>query len=295
MKRRLLLSLLLLPVFQQPFGLSAQSIILHATHYDLSPDGDPLQHFQAQVEVRPEKGSPYSLVKDCDGTCIFDNLPKGSTLIFSATKADEPKAWVGTGDLILINKHILSLAPFQHPALLIAADADCNGLIENKDIVVLRKLVLKIDSALCYSWKLIDASAILPADPFQAPLPATITIPKYNSADLDLEFLAIKTGNVDAVFPAPRAAAPVPGEFVAAPQPNPSGGAVWFGVQLPEPAALLFEIFDTGGRLLFFQKMAGQAGAQQVELPAAALPGQGLYIWRVSAGEQMASGKLVRM
>jgi hypothetical protein len=298
MFRLILLFPLLLPNLRQS-GLWAQSfpdaVTLRATEYNISPDGTPLQYFQAQVEVRPAKGSPYTLTQDCEGACVFENLPKGSTLVFSAKKEDVQKPWVGTFDMVLMSKHINRADTLQHPALLLAADADCNGAVNNMDIVTIRKLVLNIDTFLCRSWTFIDAAAILPANPFLAPLPTSITITNYNGRSRDLEFTAIKTGNINAEFPAPHAVSPPSGAFTAGPQPNPTRGAVWFGVQLPEPAELFLEIFDTGGRLLFTLQQTVQAGAQQLELPAEALPGQGLYLWRISAGGQVATGKIVRM
>jgi len=274
--------------------LPAQSITVRATEYNISPEGTPLARFQTKVEVRPAMGQPYTLTQDCTETCVFDNLPKGSTLVFSAVKNDEPKIWVHTGDLILINKHILKLDTFDHPALLIAADADYNGAVETFDIVTLRKLILKIDSNLCRPWVLLDAAAILLPNPLESPFPETITLKNYDSSARDLEFLAIKTGNLDVEFPQPRSLAFAPDNFVTLPQPNPTRGATWFGIRLPEPATLLLEVFDTGGRQLFEKQYFAQAGIQALELPAEALVSPGLYFWRITAGGQRASGKLVR-
>lgn len=280
-------------------SLSAQSAIgaitIRATEYNISPEGTPLAHFQARVEVQPAVGQAYSLEQDCNGACVFENLPKGSTLVFSATKTDEPKIWVHTGDLILVNKHILKLDTFDHPALLIAADADCNGAVETFDIVTLRKMILKIDSNLCQPWLLLNAAVALPANPLQEVLPETITLKNYDGSARELEFLAIKIGNLDVEFPQPRSLAFAPDDFVTLPQPNPTRGTAWFGVQLPAPAALLLEVFDTGGRQLFEKQYFAQAGKQVFELPAEALASPGLYFWRMTAGRQRASGKLVRM
>lgn len=290
-----MLALVLLYFPFQAHIVTAQSITVHATEYNISPKGTPLAHFQVQVVVQPPTGQPYTLGQACDETCVFENLPKGSTLVFSAKKTDEPKIWVHTGDLILINKHILKLDTFDHPALLIAADADCNGAVETFDIVTLRKMILKIDSNLCRPWVLLNAAVALPTNPLGAPLPESITLKNYDGSARTLEFLAIKTGNLDVEFPQPRNIIPPANGFVSPPQPNPTQGASWFGVQLPAPASCLLQLFDTGGRLVYEKRHFAQAGTQAFELPVEALTSPGLYFWRMTADQLQASGKLVRM
>lgn len=211
---------LLLMLFQAGV-LAAQSITIRATEYNISPEGTPLARFQAQVTIQPAVGQPYTLEQDCNGACVFENLPKGSTLVFSAKKTDEPKIWVNTGDLIDINKHLLKLDTFEHPALLIAADADCNGAVETFDIVTLRKMILKIDSNLCRPWVLLNVAVALPPNPLEAPLPESITLKLYDGSARELEFLAIKIGNLDAEFPQPPRLAFTTDNFVTLPSPIP--------------------------------------------------------------------------
>ncbi len=270
------------------------TVSIRAREYNGSSEGAPLEHFHAQVAIYPLQGTPYVRDQECDDGCVFDQLPKGSTLVFTATKEDQPRDSVGTFDLVLINQHILKVGVFDHPARWIAADADCNGLIEPMDIVVLRKLILKIDTSFCHSWTLIDAAALLPPNPLEADLPREITVKNYDGTALDLEFWAIKTGNVNLHIPDQKSGRPAPGAFVAPPQPNPTAGSVWFGVQLPEPATLELEVFDALGRRVYADRVPGQAGAQQLELPAAAFPVSGAYFWRITAAGQQASGTIVR-
>lgn len=297
MFRFLLLIPLFLPALWQS-GLSAQSIILRATHYNLSPDGEPLPHFQAQVDVHPTSGYPYTLKQECEGSCVFENLPKGSTLVFSAIKVDDTLFAVSPFDIVLLNKHLQKTELLSHPALLIAADADCNGLLETNDIKIVIDLLNQttpLDSSYCRPWTLLDASAVLPPDPFQAPLPSTITILNYNGGNREIEFLAIKTSNLLVQFPPPRPKEPASAILSVSVLPNPSRGAVWFKVQLPESGELTLEFYDLGGRLLSIQKRLAQSGDQFVELAEDELPGSGLYFWRVSAGGQQATGKLLRI
>lgn len=292
-------NLLLLPFLgcltSTTLAQSTSDITIRAREYNASAEGAPLHHFTAQVDVHPPVGAPYSLTQECDSTCHFENLPKGSALVFTATKDDQPRDSVGTYDLVLINQHYLKVALLDHPARLIAADADCNGLVEPKDIVILRRLILRIDTSFCRSWTLLNAAALLPPDPFSAPLPREIEVREYTGGPLDLSFWAIKTGNVSGFIPAARATSPPAGAFVSGPQPNPTGGGVWFGVQLPAAATLQLNVFDVQGRKLYSAHIPVQAGAQQIELPADALPASGVYIWQIIAEGMHVEGRLIRL
>jgi hypothetical protein len=272
----------------------ANSIIISAVEYNDSPKGAPLTHFTVQVDVRPATGAGYTVTQECDSFCIFDDLPKGSTLVFTAAKEDLPDDHVGTYDLVIISRHINKEVFLDHPSRLLAADADCNRLIEPKDIVILRNLILRFDTSFCQSWMLLDASVILPANPWQAPLPREIVVDNYDGGRLELQFWAIKTGNVNGFFPEKRVVAPPPGVFVGAPQPNPTAEGVQFAVQLEEAVTLHLDVFDALGQNIYTAWQPAQAGAQQLDLPAGVFPAAGVYFWRMVAGDEKASGKIVR-
>ena len=277
-----------LALFGQP------AITVSAREYNTSPEGTPLKHFDAHVQVQPPTGGAYTLSQTCDSAGLFGPFPLGSTLTISAEKTDEPDVEVHTYDLVLISKHIHHEVLLDHPSRLIAADADCNGVVENRDIVVLRSMILQKDTTICRSWTLLNAAVSLPEDPLQAPLPREIVVQDYDGQPLQFQFWAIKTGNVDAFFPIQRTPPPA-GVFVAAPYPNPTSGPVHFTVQPDAPATLQLEVFDTGGRLVYQMRQPVQAGAQEFVLPADALPMPGIYFWRAVAGAGRAQGKLVRI
>lgn len=277
-----------LALFGQP------AITVSAREYNTSPEGAPLKHFDVHVQVQPPTGGAYTLSQTCDSAGRFGPFPLGSTLSISAEKADDPDVEVHTNDLILISKHINREALLDQPGRLIAADADCNGVIEPHDIVILRSLILQMDTAFCRPWTLLNAAVALPEDPLQAPLPREIVVQGYDGRPLQFQFWAIKTGNVDAFFPTQRTPPPA-GVFVAPPYPNPTSGPVHFTVQSEAPANLELEVFDTGGRLVCQLRQPVQAGAQDLLLPAGALPMPGIYFWRAVAGAGRAQGKLARI
>jgi len=84
----------------------AKGIVIRAVEYNDAPEGAPLTHFTVQVDVVPATGAGYTLTQSCDSLCVFDDLPKGSTLVFTAAKEDLPDDHVGTYDLVIISRHI---------------------------------------------------------------------------------------------------------------------------------------------------------------------------------------------
>lgn len=291
MSIRRTISLLLLAVTITQ-GLAQISV--RAFHYNGAPEGNPLQQFSVRVQVRPPQGAPYEWSQNCSGTCTFDNIPIGSALSFTAEKTDDPRYSINTGDLVLISSHINGIDTFDNPDHRIAADVDCNDLIEGKDIVVLRRLILRIDTTLCYPWRLVNDAVLLPNQPFQQELPEKIDIPRYDGRPLRLTFRAIKIGNVNS-YPPERQATPLPKEDILfGPYPNPTSGESFFTLQLTAATSAEIHVFDAAGKEIYHDQRYAQEGAQQITVPASALPASGVYFWKIAAGNQIRSGKLVR-
>jgi hypothetical protein len=78
------------------------------------------------------------------------------------------------------------------------------------------------------------------------------------------------------------------------PQPNPTEAGVSFRCRLSEAAPVTLDIMDPGGRILYRRQWSLDAGPHRLEVPAEAMPSEGLYLWRWQAGEVVHSGKLVR-
>ncbi len=86
-----------------------------------------------------------------------------------------------------------------------------------------------------------------------------------------------------------------PGVYFFPPQPNPFAEETSFQCQLEQAAVVKLEIFDIAGRRIHAQRMNAEAGTNTLLLNAASLPGPGVYAFRVQAGEQLYTGRLVRM
>ncbi|MCC6459070.1 MAG: hypothetical protein IT260_01285 [Saprospiraceae bacterium] len=78
------------------------------------------------------------------------------------------------------------------------------------------------------------------------------------------------------------------------PQPNPTSGAAVFPLRLPAEAEVELELLDGQGRRAYRSVQLLEAGYWQVDLPAEALPGAGLWWYRIRAGAAEQSGRLLR-
>ena len=79
------------------------------------------------------------------------------------------------------------------------------------------------------------------------------------------------------------------------PQPNPFAVETTFQCRLEQPGEVVLEIFDATGRLVYTQTTLAETGLQTQFVPASALPGAGVYAFRVRAGGQVYAGHLVSM
>jgi len=96
---------------------------------------------------------------------------------------------------------------------------------------------------------------------------------------LALDFEAAPAGNT-AFFP---------------PQPNPFAMETRFQFRLEQPGEATLDIFDAAGRLVHRETALAPAGMNSISLAAARLPDAGVYAFRLQAGGQVFTGRLVRM
>ncbi len=88
--------------------------------------------------------------------------------------------------------------------------------------------------------------------------------------------------------PAPAAAI-----RIGQPQPNPTTEGARLALELPEPMPVQLEIWDAQGRQVWSRSFAGTPGLQTLDLPESVFPVAGVYIWRLAAGTEVRSGRLV--
>ena len=108
---------------------------------------------------------------------------------------------ISTFDLLMISQHILGLRPLGSPYKMIAADANNSGSITTFDIVMLRKLLLFISNSLPRnaSWRFVDADFTFenPTNPFTSTFPEVIVLEQLTEPNENLNFIAVKVGDVN--------------------------------------------------------------------------------------------------
>lgn len=140
-------------------------------------------------------------VTNTDGAYAFNDILTGNSYTLSGVKNDDYLNGVSTLDLVLIQRHILGLSKLNSPYLLIAADANKDNKVTAGDLVELRRLILGINDKLSNnnSWRFVDKGQVFPdpTNPFANDIKESYEISEIN-ADMNIDFMAVKVGDVNA-------------------------------------------------------------------------------------------------
>lgn len=135
-----------------------------------------------------------------DGNYSLPGLPGGATFTIDASKSDEILLGVTTFDVVRILRHILTQQPLTSPYDIIAADVDNSGTVSSLDLVQLQRLILQqIDTfPNNQPWRFVPASYdfINPSNPLTENFPETIEINRLEIDTANIDFVAIKVGDV---------------------------------------------------------------------------------------------------
>lgn len=152
------------------------------------------------VMVQLLGNSNNQVITQENGFYVFGDLQQGSFYSVKPYKNDDPVNGVNTMDLIRIKKHILYTSRLESPYQIIAADANNSGNVSAIDLIRLRRLILSIDDAFenNTSWRFIDGHHEFtdPQNPFLTPFPESIDIETMEGKRLDMNFVAVKVGDV---------------------------------------------------------------------------------------------------
>lgn len=272
-------------------------------------------------EVHTESGIPLSGVAvslkfgditesnqtDFDGTFSF--LPVGGCEVESLNleKAGNASAGVSTIDIIILQKHILDVKRLSSPYKLIAADVNRSGNISTLDIVGLRKVILGVEQDFPNNrvWRFVPANYEFsdPANPFEVGFPERLDF-NVLGQDLNVEFIAIKTGDVNESFiPQNQLADPVaefrdavPGlDLYVEDQPLVNGERVSIAVTTSELASLVGYQFslDYDQRALRFESLEAGELPQMASDNFAVFEEEGLITtsWNHSAPLSLKGGE----
>ncbi|MEI6408605.1 MAG: T9SS type A sorting domain-containing protein [Bacteroidota bacterium] len=252
----------------------------------------------------------FTTLADAQG-CISNfgfPIPLASNTTFSAFKDDNPLNGVSIYDLQIIQNHINGTQPFTKPWQWVAADANRDNMVDAFDLEAFNKLILGIYSELPNnaSWRFVRDDYVFPAgNPLSAPIPDTFSLSEVllPPGSTPRYLLGIKIGDLDcgAFFAAsPEDRGAVNGvsknlSTVLPALPNPSSGAVVITVIAEQASHVELDVIDLNGKLVFHNGQSIDGGVQYLNIPAEAFPGTGLYPYRVRIGEQVFSGKIVRV
>jgi hypothetical protein len=135
-----------------------------------------------------------------DGDYGFMDVPGYGYYHVNCTFDGSPYAGVSTLDLLLIQQHILGLKLLESPYAQIAADVDKNKRITGNDIIMLRRLILNIDTEMPVdNWRFIPESYefINPDRAYAENYPESIQIESLYESILDADFIGVKVGDVN--------------------------------------------------------------------------------------------------
>ncbi len=133
-----------------------------------------------------------------DGIYAFNSNPMYNNYDISASKLDAADNGVSTLDLVMIQRHILGITPFDSPYKLIAADINSDRALSSTDIIVLRKVILGLydNFPSNSSWRFVDAGQNLDMENALADFQEVINIQELEFNTDNQNFVAVKIGDV---------------------------------------------------------------------------------------------------
>lgn len=156
----------------------------------------------SQVQVTLNKGAKkWNSVSDSTGVFKFDGLAASCNYTLTPILDTFAKAGVNTLDALLTAAHLQGKYLLSSPYSIIAADVDKSGAINADDVSEMVQLILSKQLKFNdnTAWNFVPASYVFPnpLDPLSATYPGKTTFCLPGSAAQNLDFVAIKTGDVD--------------------------------------------------------------------------------------------------
>ena len=136
-----------------------------------------------------------------DGVYEFPPMESSETVTITPLRDGDDRNGLTTFDIVFIQRHILGIVPLDSPYKIIAADVNRSGSITTFDMVFLRRLILQQmnEFPTNTSWRFVDASFEFtnPINPFLDDFPEFITLSPEGGEEYNLDFIAIKVGDVN--------------------------------------------------------------------------------------------------
>lgn len=164
-----------------------------------TPQGDPIKGVTVGIAELPGPG----WTSGPGGQFSFNaQLAPNEQYTLQAAKTGGDRNGVSTHDLLLISRHILGVAPFNDPLLLIASDANRDSRVTTIDLIYLRRLILGIDMEFDNqeSWIFINSAYQFqnPYNPFSEVYSGDATKVLFSPlAGTPLNWVGLKVGDVN--------------------------------------------------------------------------------------------------
>ncbi|MFT7605590.1 MAG: hypothetical protein ACI8VT_003185 [Saprospiraceae bacterium] len=160
---------------------------------------DLIENVMMQIETNAP-GIPDMAYSNVEGYYAYPELiPGGDYMIFPSLDTD-PLNGVSTFDLVKMRQHILEIDLLDSPYQRIAADINHSGSITTLDILLLRKMILLIDTTFQNntSWRFVDADFIFPnpENPWETLFPEYYEILEIQDS-MTADFVGIKIGDIN--------------------------------------------------------------------------------------------------
>ncbi|MEL6390858.1 MAG: T9SS type A sorting domain-containing protein [Bacteroidota bacterium] len=161
-----------------------------------TPQGASVESAQVYVSTMEGENSEMNIT-DVDGNYAFTNTPMMSAYDIRAEKSDDYLNGLSTLDIIMMQRHILNIAPFESGWQWIASDVNLDERITALDLVEMRRLLLGSADGFSggRSWSFVSAAQSM--DEGIWPMSDIIRIDALDKNMRDQDFVAIKLGDVN--------------------------------------------------------------------------------------------------
>ncbi len=141
-----------------------------------------------------------TIMTNDDGQYLFNNLPMNNDYDIEGNKEDDILNGVSTLDLVMIQRHVLGIDPFDSPYKIIASDIDNNERVSSSDIINLRKAILGINTTFPgnqLSWRFIERNMPFADESNPFPYEDGISYAGLNNNMSGQDLVAVKIGDVN--------------------------------------------------------------------------------------------------
>jgi len=164
----------------------------------VNSSNEGLLNIEVELMDVNEQGANMGMTQE-DGVYTFDDVNYYGTYAIEPHKNDDASNGVSTLDLVMVQRHILGLQELDSPYKLIAADANGSDNLTSADLLLLRKVILGINTTFNdnTSWRFIPTTFEIedPTDPYG--FPERVEFDELYISNNDINFTAIKTGDVN--------------------------------------------------------------------------------------------------